>query len=275
MGFYAKEIYPIRLICENCPVRPWEYVQAWTEPDGDLTAEELNQQRNPARVAALVLPIAEVVVRSDVPVIETFRDQGWSWDEMSKLRSSVPDVQAEHDALSLLAAFFQHADNKSEQQELRCAGGSKVHSCDHPVMMIGDVGMTFGEGFNPFATNLPKSEVRRLHNLSIDLASASLTGFSEAAVWSDPVHCVTSVRFKETTGVPANEVISEAGRRLFLDRIGRLSDQDILDLFTMARIEQRGERITVGGVTRPVTVQDWFLAFKARVAKFRQVICPS
>jgi hypothetical protein len=77
-------------------------------------------------------------------------EQGWSWKELDTANGR---PSYERDGLKLLGAFLQHSDNKPPQQRLAC---DKVHvdektqpfttTCEKPVMMVQDVGATFGGG---------------------------------------------------------------------------------------------------------------------------------
>ena len=77
-------------------------------------------------------------------------DQGWSWKELDTANGR---PTYERDGLKLLAAFMQHSDNKPPQQRLVCRKcGCRQRrpppttTCDKSVMLVQDVGATFGTG---------------------------------------------------------------------------------------------------------------------------------
>ena len=132
--------------------------------------------------------------RLAAPAAETSTESGWAWWELE--RSTMPREEA--DALRLLAVLLAHWDNKADNQRLVCfdGGASADAPCTQPVLVLQDVGATFG----PAKVNLA-----RWHDLPI---------------WTDRATCTVSMRtlpFHGSTFPDAR--ISEAGRALFAGRL--------------------------------------------------------
>ena len=75
--------------------------------------------------------------------IETPDGRGWAFHELAK----VPTASRVHaDALTLMAVFLAHWDNKPENQRLVCLSGKPARDgrCAKPMAMLQDVGGTFG-----------------------------------------------------------------------------------------------------------------------------------
>jgi hypothetical protein len=96
--------------------------------------------------------------------------------------------------------------------------------------------------------------------------------WSTKPVFHDGKECVGNLSgsFRGTMKDPR---ISEEGRRFLADRLALLSDQQIHDLFAVARIDGRGETLVEAGHRRPVTVDDWVRAFKDRRAQISERRC--
>ena len=94
--------------------------------------------------------------------IETHEDSGWAWPELDLVSEQAGGApRAQVDALKLLASLLQHTDSKPPQQRLLCLptgshSGKDRASCAEPLMMLNDVGLTFGHA-NSFNRNGPGS----------------------------------------------------------------------------------------------------------------------
>jgi hypothetical protein len=244
LGFGADHMYSVRVICRDCPQALNGVIRSPSESIFDPAAIE---RKMPG---------------------EAFRpDDGWSWKELDLVdEESGGASRAEIDALKLLAVFIQHTDTKPEQQRLECldepkakhdgpqaehkehkAKGKDQMACDHPFMLINDLGVTFGRA-NKFNENKP--------------GSVNLAEWSKTPVWQDPDACVGNLP-KSATGTLDNPVISEAGRRFLADRLAQLSDQQLQDLFEAARVtlRLRDPRDVFSGFP---TIQEWVDAFKQK-----------
>lgn len=235
LGFPAERMYSVRILCENCPVDP--FVSSAT-PRAKRLFEPATVQRRQA----------------GEPVWVT-KDEGWTFDELDLIdekKGGAPRAQV--DALKLLAAFVNHADNTPNQQTLLCPAGDA--DCLKPVMYINDLGGTFGgrEAFTSFK------------------------GWSrQKSLWKDKPACVLD--FTGKADKYKNPAISEAGRAFLADLLKRLSDRQIKDLFLAARFDEQAKRerplVRADGRSTPVTVDDWVAEFKRKREQILTARCPS
>jgi hypothetical protein len=190
-------------------------------------------------------------------------EEGWSWKELDTANGR---PTYERDGLKLLGAFIQHSDNKPPQQRLVC---DKVDvdtktqpyttTCDKSVMLVQDVGATFGTG-GAFTSN--------------DSAKMNLKGWSNQKLWSkvgtdgSPKQC-QAILHKSLTAKDGldNPQISEEGRRFDAGLMCQLTDQQILDLFKASRASAMPEYHNKDGsfktgVDEASVEQQWVQAFK-------------
>lgn len=230
LGFPADRVYPVRAKCSGCAPDPWR-----------------DREPHPGTSHKFAPAIVERVFAGRE--IEESHGQGWNWREIEAIDPASGGAPREHvDALELLAAFLQHRDSKADNQRLTCPEEAVVNaetgrsSCRRPLMMIHDLGSTFG-GPEPFGT----------HKMSVE-------HWEREAVWKDPQQCIANLS-EEHDAHEGLEYphIGEKGR-LFLARLLEgLDDAQIAALFEVARGERRG------GVAR------WVAAFEA---KREQVVHP-
>jgi len=192
--------------------------------------------------------------------------RGWAWKELSLVSANEGGAPlAQRDALKLMAVMLQHTDSKPEQQRLSCvdkqAGDKDKHdaetNCEHTFMLINDLGLTFGR-----ASNLNKQGA----------SSVNLEQWSGTPVWRDSKGCVGNLKLSNT-GTLENPVISEAGRSFLAGLLTQLSDQQLRDLFEVARfplITQLPKERAADG-----PVQAWVNAFKDKVAQIANRSCPA
>ena len=163
--------------------------------------------------------------------VELEHRRGWAWGELDIAKGA---TRAERDALKLLSVMLQHTDNKSEQQRLLCPNDD----CEHPVAMINDLGMTFGRA--------------TLYNRS-SVSSVNLNEWSKVPVWDGKTGCIGNLA-KSYTGSLDHPHISEEGRAFLADRLQRVTDAQLHDLFALARFDKR----------RGDAIDDWVAAFKEK-----------
>jgi hypothetical protein len=195
--------------------------------------------------------------------IETPGYEGWAWPELDQASQRAGGAtRAQIDAFKLLAVFIQHSDTKPDQQEIVCTQGRRKdvkgnETCASPWLVIKDLGGTFGK-----ATRINNSKMR-------------LDDWSSVSVWKDPKQCIGDLP-RSFTGNLDDPRISEAGRLFLAQRLTRLRDAQIRDLFTVSNVMQREETITIaGGPKRPVTVDDWVRVFKQKRAEIVTARCPA
>ncbi|MCU1383461.1 MAG: hypothetical protein JWL71_2158 [Acidobacteria bacterium] len=241
LGFPADRMYPVKVSCDGCPP-----IMAATPEKG---------------ATAVLFDPAAIERKFKGHVIETAPDSGWAWSELDEVQEAAGGApQAQRDALKLLAVFVQHTDNKAAQQRLICVDEhAEDHvekgRCAHPVMMVNDLGQTFGR------SNLFNRDA---------VGSVNLQQWSAAPIWSDPKACIGELPPSQT-GSLQNPQIREAGRKFLSDLLMQLTDGQLRDLFAVARFEHRTTNPNRPGAT----VDEWVAAFKKKRGEIASLTCPS
>jgi len=234
-------VYPVRVMCLGCPPDP-------------------SRRRNNRQDHVLFDP-ATVERKMPGTAIETVENSGWAWRELDLVdEGSGGAPRAHRDALKLLAVFLQHTDSKAVQQRLVCVSDRPVGDgevCPEPVMMVSDLGMTFGHA-NVFNRGT--------------VGSANFQEWANADVWLDAKRCVGNLPISQT-GTLENPSIKEEGRKFLADLLVRLSDRQLRDLFESARFPERVQASGQG--KRGSTVDDWVGAFKHKRDEIVNRTCPS
>jgi membrane-associated phospholipid phosphatase len=201
LGFGADVMYPVRIICRGCP----DYVSGT-----ELSARE--RLVDPA-VIERKMPARDIPGTSDA----------WSWPELDLINEDKGGAPVAHrDALKLLAVFLQHTDSKPEQQRLVCLDdGEDSERCDHPFMLMNDVGLTFGQA--------------TVANVNL-FSSMNLELWAQTPVWKENSACVGNLP-RSLTGTLKDPVISEDGRRFLANLLSKLSDAQLHDMFEAARVD--------------------------------------
>ncbi len=258
LGFYADRMLPVHVTCRGCPEHPWEFVDARKRlPVND---EGLIASFPPdARLGNYRFELAAVEEKLDSEPIEEKGKQGWKWkllDQVDEKRGGA--TRAEIDALKLLNAFVQNADNKAVQNTLACPRAALgvddegEVACRRPVMYVDDLGSVFGKG--GFTTG--------------NSGRVDYEGWKARRVWRDKKSCrarLTSVGGIFRTSTLKDPVISEEGRVLLSGLLEKLSDAQIADLFRAARIERLHQKLGDGAHgEREVTIGDWVALFKQK-----------
>jgi hypothetical protein len=246
LGFKADVMIPSKVTCAGCPADPFlESTANWRE--GKPSTDVATRVYDPA-----------IIERPFVGrPIEVPGYDGWAWPELDSSTSP----KAEVDAFKLLAVFIQHSDSKPDQQAILCAEATKRkdakgdETCASPWLVIKDLGVTFGK-----ATRLNSSKM-------------TLADWDSVPVWKDAAQCVGDLP-RSFTGTLDNPHISEAGRKFLADRLTRLRDKQIRDLFVVSNVEKRGEMIAgADGNKRRVTVDDWVRVFKRKRSEIVAARC--
>jgi len=233
LGFGVDAYYPVRVTCHGCPPDPW---------------------KTPAAVKGEVVFDPSVIERK-MPgkTLESKLDEGWKWSELDLVDESAGGApRAQRDALKLLAAFVQHMDNKAVQQRLICLPGGEdkedAGRCERPFLLVHDLGVTFGSaGFLSFHLNR--------------VAAANFKNWALESVWKDKAGCVANVP-RTLEGTLSHPHVSEGGRRFLADLLGQLSDQQLHDMFAVARVDKRSRH--PGTSEPPASVDEWVQAFKRK-----------
>jgi hypothetical protein len=230
LGFWSNRMYPVKVECAGCPADPFNDQVAL--PKSHVTTFD------PATI--------DFKVEGDT--IETKPDEGWSWDELALIdehAGGAPRVQ--RDALTLLAVLIQHSSNKSINQRIVCVDPP---SCSKTVMMITDLGKTFGRA------NAFNKDAR---------ASVNFAEWSRQPIWNGTTGCVGDLP-RSWTGTLHDPQITEAGRKFLSDLLAQLTDKQLHDLFDVARFTERDPS---------ATIDDWVNAFKHKRAEIANRHCDS
>ncbi len=251
LGYYADSWFPVKVECHNCPAN----VVAGTGAAGTK-----------------IFDPAIIVRKFDWKKMTEIgkEEEGWSWKELDA-DNGRPTY--ERDGLKLMAAFLQHSDNKPPQQRLVCdhvSDDGKTTACDKSVMLVQDVGATWGSG-GLFTSNTG--------------AKMNIENWSSHQLWNsagkdgEPRHCVAGLR-NSLTGKDGlkNPSISEEGRRFDAGLLCQLSDQQIEELFRASRAAQmpkyhNRDGSFKAGVDEAKVVQQWVTAFKAKREELAAARC--
>ena len=226
LGFGADRMYSVRVICRGCP----ENLAGILRGDG----------------STLFDPAA---IERKMPGKEFKPDSSWAWAELDNVQEARGGAPAAHrDALKLMAVFLQHTDSKPEQQRIVCRedDARTATTCTQPVMMINDVGLTFG------GTSLANANSKAMN----------LAAWATTPIWKGDTGCVGNLS-RSATGTLKDPVISEAGRAFLAGLLTQLSDAQIAALFEVSRVTLRlrdPENVRSGFAT----VAEWVSVFKRK-----------
>lgn len=220
LGFPANRMYPVKVVCRGCPPNPFK----------DRTPGD--------RATPVVFDPATIDEKADGRTIETKPEEGWSWRELDLIDEKAGGAPArERDALKLLAVLMQHSSNKAINQRIVCRDEP---ACRHTVMMLSDVGKTFGRA-------------NALNN--DDIAAVNFKEWSRIAIWDGTGReCVGNLP-GSWSGTLHNPRIGEDGRKFLSGLLDQLTDAQLHDLFDVARVTARDPS---------ATISDWVAAFKRK-----------
>ena len=175
--------------------------------------------------------------RFPAPAIETSTHTGWAWFELEDSDASLADVGA----LRLLAVFLAHWDNKADNQRLVCldatASEPRDADCAQPLLMIQDLGSTFG----PTKLNVATWE--------------------SEPVWKDRARCLVTMRHLPYHGGTFGEAqIPEAGRAQLAASLATISESAFRQMLTTSRVPEFQSSTDDGR-----DVEIWVAAFKSRM----------
>ncbi len=248
LGFGADDMFIVKTVrCDGCPPFPFQSLQC-----KEYLALEWVCFGGPFRGSGVrTFSTVAIERRLDGTVIESFDDQGWSWDELDRIDPSRGGAtRAEIDALRLLAVVLAHWDNKGENQRLLCPSGRELPDggCTTPMAMIQDLGATFGP-------------------LRGDLVS-----WRSARVWRDRARCTVDMSdLPYGGGTFPQRPISEAGRLMLVGLLEQLSRSQLRDLFTASRMTAQD---AMDAESR--SADAWVKAFLDKVTELRTAgPCPS
>ena len=232
LGFGADAIYPVRVTCRGCP-------------------DELDGLKRDGAVW-----FGRAVLERTMAGRELSHQ--WHWVELDEVDEAAGGAPRAHrDALKLLAVLLQHADSKPVQQRIVCVEEGP-DGCAVPMMMIHDLGMTFGAA-NTFN--------------AASKGSVNLAEWEKRPVWKHATGCVGNLS-GSVTGTLEYPAISEAGRQFLAGLLIQLSDRQITDMFDVAHFDLRGLAPSHGqpGVA---SIDQWVSAFETKRAEIVDRRCPS
>jgi hypothetical protein len=239
LGFPADRMYPVKVRCQGCPEEPG-----------------LPREKDQSAAPVLFDP-ASIERKFKGHELVTRGEAGWAWPELDQVQESAGGApMAQRDALKLLAVLVQHTDNKAPQQRLVCVDQKEDDrgTCQHPVMMVNDLGQTFGR------SNLFNRDA---------VGSVNLGEWTAAKIWSDPKRCIGNLPPSQT-GTLQNPEIHESGRKFLTDLLMQLTDQQLHDLFEVARFEDRSEKMAKPAAS----IDEWVSAFKKKRGEIASLTCP-
>jgi hypothetical protein len=247
LGFGADHVTMLpRLRCIGCPLYPFEMLklaEAFYAP----WLVDLITPRERHRDFTWVAVERKMAGRA----IEAYSHEGWDWDELSTVDASRGGAtQAELDALRLMAVFLSHWDNKATNQRLVCeeregSGDDPRAPCKTPLLMLQDVGATFGPG------------------------KVKHKSWASTPMWASDTGCVTSLESMPYEGGRFHPVhISEEGRALLASKLTQFSEQQIRALFEGAHFPPAG-----GDDTDDVSA--WVKTFQDKVRQIADRTCDS
>jgi hypothetical protein len=235
LGFGADHMYSVRLICRGCPT----HIGGILRENGDRIIDPAAVERK--------MPGRELAGK-------------WDWEELDLTDEAAGGAsRAERDALKLMAVLLQHSDSKSKNQRIICVEeAGESGACQVPLMMVQDLGVTFGRA------NALNQQPR---------ASVNFAEWSKLPIWKDPQACVGNLS-GSWTGTLKEPVISEAGRQFLAALLSQLSDQQIRDMFEVARVHLR-PRAPQSGRSGFPAIDEWVEAFKQKRAEIVDHRCPA
>ena len=259
LGFYVDRMLPVRVSCRGCPRHPWTYVDAGKNKGPVDEHGLLRSLPAEAEIGTYTFAPAAMEVKIDASPIEEKKDEGWSWKSLRLVDAGLGGAtKAEIDALKLLNAFVQNADNKAKQNSLVCPRADLVRgddgkvTCRRPIMYVDDLGSVFGKG--GFITG--------------NAGRVDYEGWEKRSVWRNPGSCkarLASIGWILRRSTLRDPVISEEGRALLAGQMKQLSDAQIKDLFRASRIELLHQTMSDGSSgRREVTLEDWVELFKKK-----------
>jgi hypothetical protein len=268
LGFYADAMYPVRVVCADCPE--------------DASAET-------GVPASRRFPHAVIERRTAGRRMYEYgagKHQGWAWKELDKYATA---SVAHRDALKLVSAFIVHGDNKAPQQRLVCDDVTVdttvqpyATTCGASRAYVQDLGASFGNGGLWTSNETAKMNLEAWRNTPV----WRRVGEPSHSDGSSNVRCVANLpnalsaivpsptnQWRWTTGL-RHPVISEEGRRLLAQRLALLSDSQIATIFLAARVDEAPpHRLPEGANSAAEVIQEWVDVFSEKRNAIEEGAC--
>jgi hypothetical protein len=268
IGAGTDRVYFVETLrCFGCPEEPDALIRCLSSPYEDFRrrcALEFGQPM-PGGDAKVTIDYGKFVDFHNVSVdrrhagleIGDGKVEGWGFDELDEVASPRGATRAERDALRLLVVVLNNWDNRPDNQRLVCLpGGARDDgSCRRPFAYMQDLGGTFGRVGG-----------------SKDERKLDVEGWSEVPVWKDEAACVVEIDSPMLHGATFGKAtITESGRRFLLERLRRLPDHAVRDLFEGARF---ADYPWASPASR--NVDNWVRAFQGKVRQIAdRAPCPT
>jgi hypothetical protein len=154
---------------------------------------------------------------------------------------------------------LQHADSKAEQQRLVCPKAELTKGidgqlgCKTPVLVVHDLGWTFGSGF--------RSGVSKMQ----------LQDWRDTPVWADAAGCVVSVH--EFPGATlGNTKVSREARDFLLGLLRQLSRTQKENIFRAARVQLQ-DPISSSPAETEARIRSWADALDEKITALAEAPC--
>jgi hypothetical protein len=267
LGFGGNRMVPVKVTCRGCPWDPFasdhkeagqpeamlfdpatidikmegktleaNLDEGWAWPEIDKVDEKAGgaplAQRDALKLLAVMIQHTDSKASNQRLVC---LDKELAKSDKKSAKNGAKAAKADESAADQSATDDSATDNSSAAEPVADTKGA----CDHPFMMLTDVGKTFGKANagnrdNPGAVNFKE--------------------WSKTPVWKDANKpgCVGNMP-GSISGTLDNPRISEEGRKFLADLLAKLTDTQLRDLFTVSRFTRRDQS---------ATVDDWVNAFK-------------
>jgi hypothetical protein len=245
LGFGADRMYLLpRVRCFGCPYSPFRTYQVLelARMEGAYTSRIDYDHYVDFRWVSVERRFRASSI--DAPGVK-----GWGFFELDRVdpaRGGAP--RAHVDALRLAAVLLHHWDNKAENQRLVCLDepeGDRNRECPRPFILLQDLGSTFGPN--------------KVHYESWSTRPVFAGAGCDVHMEDMPFGGATFGR----------ATIGEAGRRFLSERLDRLSDEQLRDLFAGARFPEHHGRRGPGA-----SAEDWARALRGKAAEIAGRSCP-
>jgi hypothetical protein len=288
LGFKTDRMFPATVICYNCPEEPFTYI----------TRPELRKQMK--RVEKLVLQKTAIELKATgkelgvpklddqlQPVIDaygeiSYDEIGWGFDRVRFGEAASDDATESmyREALSILLAMLQHADNKPDNQRLICTDwNDKSSSCEQSYLVAQDLGALFGQGMDAVGdlTSFSSPQLSKYH----------WRKWTNVRVWNDQLNCKLKLNVIPIVGmIPSysfyntfrqTQTTREA-KHFIVELLYQLSDEQLLDIFNLAQTDLRNESYwdysdPWNPYQHKVTARNWVETFKAKRDELALGLC--
>ena len=212
LGFAADDMRIVpRVRCYGCPRSPYRSRQV---AEWFFVAGILDRFLDYSEYA----DFTNVAVERKFPAraMEVGDHKGFGWYELDAVDASRGGAsRADIDAFRLAAILLAHWDNKASNQRLVClgeTGGDRSEPCARPLLMMQDLGATFG----------PRK--------------VTLDGWKKSPIWRDAQGCWVSMKHLPYSGATFADVeISEGGRALLASKLATFTRDDFTSLLRTSR----------------------------------------